>query len=245
MSDIAHVHGWPRPRSPFALAAGAVLVGSVLFSAVLLLVGAVPAWGGVASAQSRRADAADQPGGGSRRRPRCATAPWSSGRRRRHRASADAVEEPDGQDRTIPGPTTPRPTPRPTQATADAGADPVPSAHRILDPRTAPTPAPDRRPPSPRRHRGPAPARPAVATAADRADQARSVGSPRTGSRMSVVDRASPARPAQRHPAIDVAAGRASFLPGKEMGVKIFAAGLVALVVSIGGLVTLAVRRRQ
>jgi hypothetical protein len=42
-----------------------------------------------------------------------------------------------------------------------------------------------------------------------------------------------------------VAAGWASFLPGQEFGVKIFVAGLVALMVSVGGLVTLAIRRRQ
>jgi hypothetical protein len=42
-----------------------------------------------------------------------------------------------------------------------------------------------------------------------------------------------------------VVAERGSFLPAKEFGVKIFAAGLVALAVSIGGLVRLAVRRRE
>jgi hypothetical protein len=45
--------------------------------------------------------------------------------------------------------------------------------------------------------------------------------------------------------ATDLAVDGPSFLPAKEMGVKIFSAGLVALVVSIGGLVTLALRRRQ
>jgi hypothetical protein len=42
-----------------------------------------------------------------------------------------------------------------------------------------------------------------------------------------------------------LAAGRTSFLPGQEFGVKIFVAGLAALIVSLGGLVTLAIRRRQ
>jgi hypothetical protein len=63
---------------------------------------------------------------------------------------------------------------------------------------------------------------------------------PDLGSKPSVANPPSPAPST----ATDVVAGWASFLPGKEFGVKIFAAGLVALIVSIGGLVTLAVRRR-
>jgi hypothetical protein len=36
-----------------------------------------------------------------------------------------------------------------------------------------------------------------------------------------------------------------SYLPGPETGLKIFAAGLLALTIAIGGLATLAIRRRS
>ncbi len=245
MSDIAHVHGWPRTRSAFVLAVGAVLVGSVLFSAVLLLVGAVPAWGG-ARAQRPGTDAVDRQsagtvrdadpdepaaGGSSGREDDTESAPTSSRNRPgRTRTDPPASTAPATQPPTTQVPPTATPTRPPT-------SDPHPavltSAPSTADPPSAPAPPSS----APAGHRArpaavPQPPGPVGGFAPDRV--------PDVGSRPS-VDSA----PSATSSATEVAAGRASFLPGKDMGVKIFAAGLVALIVSFGGLVTLALRRRQ
>jgi hypothetical protein len=238
MPNNAHVLGWHRPGSPFVLATGVVLLGSVLFSAVLLSVGVVPAWAGVrlvapeagVTHQARTAQGAD---------------PDAPGRSARDNSSGPAPTSSKNPSNTTgtnpptPAPTTRPPTeppPRPASTTRDPKPTRPSAVPSTVDPPS--TAAPSAAPAGPR-------ARPAVVPAPAATRSPSPIGGfapdrvPDVGSRPSAATAPNPP------PGTDAAAARASFLPGREMGVRIFAAGLVALIVSIGGLVTLALRRRQ
>jgi hypothetical protein len=244
MSNSTHVHGWPQPRSPLVPAAGAVLVSSVLVSGVLLLFGAVPASGAArlsaqglstGAANQARADHPTDPDatapGWSGRTHSTGPAPKSSWNRPVTTKTDPPTPAPSSEPSTppphTPSPTrSPRPDPQPTRST------PAPTK---VDPSRAPAGPRGRlavAPPQPATT-APQPSSPFGGSAPDRV--------PDGGIQPSVATAPSPVTPS----GTDLAVDGPSFLPAKEMGVKIFSAGLVALVVSIGGLVTLALRRRQ
>jgi hypothetical protein len=231
------------------LSSGAAVAGGVLLTAVLALVGVAPAWGDARAslandgAATHRAARAGDPGdagaptaptgagGGVPTVPLEQTNPRTAPVRTRTNPPPP-TPAPDASDPVKPGPKTPRPQPSTVDPTTNPQAPPSPTAtsHEAASPASpqarpaaAPLPAPNAPPPS----------RPIGGFAPDRV--------PAIGSQPSVASTAN-ASPSN---ATNVAAGWASYLPGQEFGVKIFAAGLIALVVSIGGLVTLAIRRRQ
>ena len=248
MSNSTHVRGWPQPRSPLVPAAGAVLVSSVLFSGVLLLFGAIPASGAARSsaqgpstganpartAQSTDPDAPTAAGWSGRARS-TGPAPKSSWNRPLTTSTDPPTPAPSSEPSTrtpsTPSPTrSPRPDPQPTRSTpapttVDPSADPsgAPAGPRGRPAAVPPLPATT----------APQPSSPFGGSTPDRV--------PDIGIQPSVATAPSPAAP----DGTDLAVDGPSFLPAKEMGVKIFSACLVALVVSIGGLVTLALRRRQ
>ena len=147
---------------------------------------------------------------------------------------------------TQPGdPRTDRPSPAPTKSVPATGGHGSPSDAPETSESASSAPEP--------KHKGPR-ARPAAALSPASPSPVRAPAGPGNpaggfapnrvpdvGTQPSVAGVPSPA-PSEPS---EMAAGRASFLPGQEFGVKIFVAGLVALIVSIGGLVTLAIRRRQ
>jgi hypothetical protein len=246
MSNSTHVHGWPQPRSPLVPAAGAVLVSSVLISGVLLLFGAVPASGAARmSAQGPSTGAANHARTDHPTDPDASTTPGWSGRVHStwpapksswHRMVTTKTDppttapssEPSTRPSHAPSPTrSPRPDPQPTPARTkvDPSADPsgAPAGPRARLAAGPPQPATT----------APQPSSPFGGSTPDRV--------PDVGIQPSVATAPSPVALS----ATDLAVDGPSFLPAKEMGVKIFSAGLVALVVSIGGLVTLALRRRQ
>ena len=244
MSNSTHVHGWQQPRSPLVLAAGAVLVSSVLFSGVLLLFGAVPASGAARSSPSQGAanegrtdhptdpDARTAPGWSGRAH---STGPASKSSWKRPVATrTDPPTPTPSSEPPTPPPSTPTPTRSPRRDPEPTRSTPAPTT---VDPSADPSGAvgPHARlaaaPPQPATI-APQPSSPFGGSAPDRV--------PDLGIAPSVATAPSPVAPS----GTDLAADGASFLPDKEMGVKIFSAGLVALAVSIGGLVTLALRRR-